>query len=80
MEYRVLQHWSSLLQHLMYRGSRSLSHQARDDQGLGFRRSGVLPSHARRNGALPIPRMGLPVLGSLLNTQYYGYVLNDRVT
>ena len=53
MEYQVLEHWSSLLQHLMYRGSRSLSHQARDDQGLGFRRSGVLPSHARRNGSLP---------------------------
>ena len=58
MEYQVLEHWSSLLQHLMYRDSRSLSHQARDDQGLGFRRSGVLPSHARRNGSLPIPRMG----------------------
>ena len=32
MEYQVLEHWSSLLQHLMYRGSRSLSHQTRDDE------------------------------------------------
>ena len=29
-----------------------------NDQGLGIRRSGVLPSHARRNGSLPIPCMG----------------------
>ena len=28
------------------------------DLGLGTRRSGVLPSHARRNGSLPIPCMG----------------------
>ena len=33
-------------------------HQAWDDLGLGTRRSGVLPSHARRNGSLPIPCMG----------------------
>ena len=30
-------------------------HQAWDDQGLGIRRSGVLLSHARANGSLPIP-------------------------
>ena len=27
-------------------------------KALGVRRSGVLPSHARRNGSLPIPCMG----------------------
>ena len=30
-------------------------HQAWDDLGLGSRRSGVLPSHSRANGSLPIP-------------------------
>ena len=30
-------------------------HQAWDDLGLGTRRSGVLPSHSRANGSLPIP-------------------------
>ena len=36
-------------------GPRPHRHQAWDDQGLGIRRSGVLPSHARANGSLPIP-------------------------
>ena len=30
-------------------------HQAWDDQGLGIRRSGVLPSHSRANGGVPPP-------------------------
>ena len=32
------------------------NHQAWDDLGLGIRRSGVLPSHARVNGVPPLYR------------------------